>query len=184
MRPALRMLLTAGLLTFAHTLSGCADFDADKAMETVDVFGWTKKKPLPGQREEVFPGGNVPGVTQGVPPELVKGYQPPAEAAPDPAIVAAEKVAEEEKPPPKPKPKQTAKLTRPKPQKPAAAPQPTGGQAAWPSSPPPQQAQGGAWPSGQPQQQQQQQSAQQGGAPWPAPQQPQQQATTPWPGTH
>ena len=39
------------------------------------------KKPLPGERRPVFNSG-VPGVAQGVPPELVKGYQAPAEAPP------------------------------------------------------------------------------------------------------
>ena len=40
----------------------------------------TKKK-LPGERRAVFPEG-TPGVPQGVPQELVKGYQPPAEPEP------------------------------------------------------------------------------------------------------
>ena len=39
------------------------------------------KKPLPGERRAVFPEG-VPGVPQGVPREMVKGYQPPPEAPP------------------------------------------------------------------------------------------------------
>ncbi len=38
------------------------------------------KKPLPGDREPLFPNG-VPGAETGVPPDLVKGYQPPAEQA-------------------------------------------------------------------------------------------------------
>ena len=35
---------------------------------------FNNKKPLPGERKELFPGG-VPGVSKGVPPDLVKGNQ-------------------------------------------------------------------------------------------------------------
>ena len=74
----------------------------------------TKKK-IPGDREPLFPNG-VPGAETGVPPDLVKGYQPPPEApsvadAPPPAAVAAAVGAVEPaakpkaKPKPKPKPK-------------------------------------------------------------------------------
>jgi hypothetical protein len=38
------------------------------------VFGLNKKKKLPGERHEVFPNG-VPGVSQGIPPEYLKGNQ-------------------------------------------------------------------------------------------------------------
>jgi hypothetical protein len=68
-----------------------------------DAFD-TKKK-LQGDREPVFPNG-VPGTETGVPPDLVKGYQPPPDqaantaAAPDAAAQAAAKL----KPKPKPKP--------------------------------------------------------------------------------
>jgi hypothetical protein len=170
MRPRLRLILTASLLTLSLVLAGCADFDIDKFdLDSLDVFGWNKKKPLPGDRKDVFPDG-VPGVSQGVPPELVKGYQaPPDTAATDPALAAAERIAGEEKPPPKPKPKKTAKVTPPKPK----SPQPTtqtqpqqGTQAPWPSQQPQQTSQQaqGAWPS----QPQQQQSAPQQTAPWPS----------------
>ena len=62
----------------------------------------TKKK-IPGDREPLFPNG-VPGAETGVPPDLVKGYQPPPEApsvadAPPPAAVAAAVGAVEPKPP-------------------------------------------------------------------------------------
>src|SRR5690349_2336559 len=54
------------LLPLGGLLTGC------DSMDTFSIFD-TKKK-LPGVREPVFPEG-VPGVTQGIPPELVKGYQ-------------------------------------------------------------------------------------------------------------
>ena len=71
------------------------------ACESFDPEGWfSNKKPLPGDRKLVFPEG-VPGVPQGVPPELVQGYQPPPEPEPAPAAAPVEK--------PKPKPKPKAK---------------------------------------------------------------------------
>src|SRR5262249_15899192 len=70
MKP-MRIMLTVSVLAIGVAFAGCADFDVEK----LDVFGLTKKKPLPGERKDVFPGG-VPGVSQGVPPELTKGYQP------------------------------------------------------------------------------------------------------------
>ena len=59
----------------------------------------------------MFPGG-VPGVPQGVPPELVKGYQPP----PEPAAGGRE-VAEE-----KPKPAEAEAQRRSRPRRRAPAP--------------------------------------------------------------
>jgi outer membrane biosynthesis protein TonB len=111
-------------------LAGCDSFD------TLQLFD-TKKK-LPGTREPVFPNG-VPGVTQGIPPELVKGYQ--EQPTPDPAAAAAAATAEKIEPPtPQPKPK-----PKPKPRT-AAAPQPAA-QPAQPTAPQPaaQPAQG--WPA-------------------------------------
>jgi hypothetical protein len=84
-----RIVLIASLLAFGVTLSGCESFDPSEWFNT--------KKPLLGDRKAVFPEG-VPGVPQGVPPDLVKGYQPPPEPVPEPRVV-------EEKPKPKPKPK-------------------------------------------------------------------------------
>ncbi|MBO0757223.1 MAG: hypothetical protein J2P54_15285 [Bradyrhizobiaceae bacterium] len=149
MRPITRITLAAGMLCLGLAVAGCADFDPDKIGEKLDVFGLTKKKPLPGERKDVFPGG-VPGVSQGVPPELMKGYQAPAEAAPDPAEAAAAKAAQAgDEVKPKPKPKKTAKATQ-KPSQPANQPQPQveTTQGSWPApqQAAPQQAQGG-WPS-------------------------------------
>ncbi|MGI8525725.1 MAG: hypothetical protein ACR2K5_06020 [Pseudolabrys sp.] len=107
MRRTRLVLSVAGLLMLAPILAACSDFDLDK----LDVFGLNEKKKLPGERRPLFPEG-VPGVSQGVPPDLVKGYQPPPEAAAaEPA--ADEKAAEAEKPKPKaarkPKPRVATK---------------------------------------------------------------------------
>jgi hypothetical protein len=167
------------LLPFAGLLAGC------DSLETLQF--WDTKKKLPGAREEVFPGG-VPGVQQGIPPELVKGYQAPQEATTnDPAVVAARESAEkvdpkaEERAKPKPKPK-VAKVSRPKPARPRPAPQ----QAGAPQQPPPvQQAQGptpqrqsAPWPDQQPPQ-----AAAPAAAPWPNAQPQAQPQPSPWPGS-
>jgi hypothetical protein len=89
-----RIVLIASLLASGLVLAGC---------ESMDPSEWfNNKKPLPGERKAVFPEG-VPGVLQGVPPDLVQGYQQPVEPVPEPKVV-------EEKPKPKPKskPKQAA----------------------------------------------------------------------------
>ena len=80
-------------LALGLVLGGCETFEG-----LLD-----SKKPLPGERKTVFPDG-VPGVPQGVPRELVKGYQPPPEPEPTPPPV----VAERPKPKPRPRPKQVA----------------------------------------------------------------------------
>ena len=71
-------------LAAAFGLAGCESLD----LESI----WNSKKPLPGERRAMFPQG-VPGVEQGVPPDLVRGYQQPAETepAPPPEAPAAEK---------------------------------------------------------------------------------------------
>lgn len=113
-RAALLALLIAG----APVLSGCADFDLDK----LDVLGLNKKKPLPGERHALFPQG-VPGVTQGIPPELMKGQLQSQPGAAVPLDNIAERPAEgeqktaaapaEEKPKAKPKPRSKKVAARP-----------------------------------------------------------------------
>ena len=76
MRRMHRIVMLAALVALAPALSGCANFDPDK----LDVFGLNEKKKLPGDRKAVFPEG-VPGVSQGIPPEFIKGNQPPPDAA-------------------------------------------------------------------------------------------------------
>jgi hypothetical protein len=89
-------------LVGALVLGGCSTFDPIDAFQDWDLMG-SSKKPLPGERRAVFPEG-VPGVPQGVPPDMVKGYQPPAEAPP-PVIEAQ---------PPRQKAKKTASAPPPR----------------------------------------------------------------------
>src|SRR5215471_12481747 len=156
MRPFTRVILITSLLSIGFGLGACADFDPEKTVESLDVFGVTKKKPLPGERKDVFPGG-VPGVSQGVPAELTRGYQAPAQTGPDPAATAAAQAVQEQEAAEKPKPKPPTQQVQQQ---------------------QPQQVQQ-AWPTQQPQQQPAQQPQQAQGA-WPQPAQ--QPAAAPWPG--
>jgi hypothetical protein len=76
----MRRTLTFAALALGLTLAGCDSFDPLDKFQDWDIMGGGKT-PLQGERREVFPQG-VPGVPQGVPPDLVKGYQAPAEAPP------------------------------------------------------------------------------------------------------
>jgi hypothetical protein len=149
------LLIVASLLATAPLFGACADFDMDK----LDVFNLNKEEKLKGERKPLFPEG-VPGVSQGIPPDLVKGAKPAETAA----------VPVEAPPPEKPKPK-----AQPKPQvvkRTAPAPKPTRVQVA--PAPQPQQQQVQQQPA--PQAQQQQQTGTQ--SPWPSAPQTQ---TSPWP---
>jgi hypothetical protein len=99
-----RVALSASLLSVSTLLAGCGSFDPSSfdptAVFDMEIFN-TKKK-LPGERKPVFPEG-TPGVPQGVPQELVKGYQDPA--APSQEAQAATPPPEEAKAKPKPAPK-------------------------------------------------------------------------------
>lgn len=150
------VLVVVGLFAAAPTLAGCTDFDADK----LDFFHLNEKKKLPGERKPMFPEG-VPGVTQGIPQDLTKGYKPPPE--PEPA-----KVAQPEPAKPKPKvarrpPSKPAQVTV----QPASAPP---AQSTQQVQQPTQQAQQPAWPDPKPQ-------ATGADSPWPAPAK----QTSPWP---
>lgn len=173
-RPIVVAVTVIGL---ASLVAACADdFDLDK----LDVFHLNEKKKLPGKREELFPGG-VPGVSNGVPPELVEGYKPADEAAASPPGEPKPAVAEKPKAKPKPKVARRAptKVTvQPKKQQPAQQQQQQQAQdPAWQNAPAPQPAAQSPWPASQP--------AQAGtNAPWPsAPQQPSAWPTAPAPGT-
>ena len=76
MRMTPRVVVLTMLVAAVPVLSGCTNFDPDN----LDIFHLNEKKKLPGDRKELFPEG-VPGVTQGIPPEYVKGKQPPPETA-------------------------------------------------------------------------------------------------------
>ena len=155
MRTIHRVVLLTGLAAFIPALTACSSgFDPDK----LDFFGLNEKKKLPGERKEVFPGG-VPGVSQGIPPEYVKGNQPTADSAAPPAAEPDKKTAAvEPEPKPKPKPKRPLKPPTQITVQPAPQQQP----APWPQQ------------NQQPTPQQQQSQA-----PWPA--QGQSNATEPWP---
>ncbi len=114
-------------------------FDPTTLMQ-MDMF--ETKKPVRGDRQPVFPNG-VPGATSGVPPELVKGYQPPPEPATTEAAAApVEPPKPKLKPKRKPKPKvASAPATPPRTEisvglsrQPAAPPQqpPQTAQSPWP----------------------------------------------------
>ena len=86
-------------------LAGCGSFDPSSFDPTAifdsEIFN-TKKK-LPGERKAVFPEG-TPGVPQGVPPELVKGYQDRPRRARKRSRHAAAGSRPRPKPKPEPKP--------------------------------------------------------------------------------
>jgi hypothetical protein len=139
-----RAALTVSALSLGLLLAGCESFDPTNILD-LEIFN-TKKK-LPGERHPVFPEG-TPGVPQGVPQELVKGYQAPPEEPPQAAAAPVEA-----KPKPKPKvvakPKDESKPTaitvRPSQGQSQAQSQ---GQTQWPDPPAPQrQPATGAWPS-------------------------------------
>jgi hypothetical protein len=145
MRRLPRVILMAALVALAPALAGCENFDMDK----LDVFGWNKKKPLPGKREPLFPNG-VPGVTQGIPKQYLPGNQQqqddaaitplPGQPGQAPAAAPPQKQTATLTPAEKPKskPKKTAerktkktvkRKPKPKPKETAARPAPSGGAA-------------------------------------------------------
>jgi hypothetical protein len=134
-----RMVRVASGLSLVLLLSNCSNFDPTDIKD--NVFA-SQKKPLPGERKPQFPDG-PPGVTQGLPQDLVKGYQPPPPSDATPAVQAA---ADKPKPKPKPKPQpkvtgtppanQSSSSTMPAPaSRRSAAPQ----SSPWPDPPPPTQ---------------------------------------------
>src|SRR5947207_9171327 len=136
-RAAFKLVRTAALAAaLALPLAGCESFDL------TNLIPDTKKK-LPGDRKDVFPSG-VPGVAQGVPPELVKGYQAPPETAAEPEQKPEPEKKQAAKPKPKPKPKPTPSVApeyqqqgqAQQGQRPAQQ-QPPPQQSAWPASPQP-----------------------------------------------
>jgi hypothetical protein len=163
-------------LALVLVLGGCTaggQFDPTEVLSN-DVFD-TKKK-LSGEREPLFPSG-VPGAETGVPPDLVKGYQPPPEQAADSGAAAAKPAAAPVKPEPKPKVKPKPKVARAPATPPhdaawdqKAAPPPQAqrpAQASWPAPPSTQPAQTN-WPAPPPAGQAQQ-AAQPAQTNWPAP---------------
>jgi len=147
MRPLARFVLAAAVGAVVPVLSAC------ESLDTFDIFD--SKKKLAGERKPVFPEG-VPGVSSGVPPELMKGYREPEGGAVDPAKSAAEAAAEptaKSKPKPKPGPQRTAGKPAPKPQAQpdADAAVPTRTATPEPAQQPAPQTATAPWPSAQPQ---------------------------------
>ena len=131
-RVASTILITAAL---ALSLGGCGsgpDINFDP-LDWISGDLFNTKKPLPGERKALFPEG-VPGVARGVPPEIVKGNQPPPEAEGTPQEASLQ--ADEPKPkpitlpPPEQPPSQQTHHPQPPPQQPGAA--------QWPEPPSPQ----------------------------------------------
>lgn len=174
----------SSVLVLVLVLAGCTKAGQFDPAEIVGGDMFDTKKKIPGERVPVFPNG-VPGATTGVPPDLVKGYQPPPEQADATATPAPQAKAEKPKPPVKPKPKLAAAPT------PAQQQQPQKQDPVWNQAPaataPAAAAPGpkrisvgpGNQPGGSaPQQAEPSQSSAQ--SPWPAPPQPA--AQSPWPG--
>jgi hypothetical protein len=145
MRPLARLGFAMVLAAAAALVSAC---------DTLENLGsmLDNKTKLSGDRKPVFPEG-VPGVTPGVPPEMVKGYREPVVETPPPPVLGEQTQAAEAKPKPKPKPHaiQTAAKPQPAPvaQAAASAPSPGNATAPWPNQPQqqPQQQPQAAWPS-------------------------------------
>jgi len=147
MRRADRLSLVVVLLPLALSLGGCETSSfwdgvnnmSDKFNDTMNdfnPFGGGKKK-LPGERREVFPGG-VPGVQQGVPPELMR-HQPAEQALaqpqPAPAAAPATDPAAALEAPAKPKKTEKKKAqARAAPAEPKSSDPPEDG--VWPPPPP------------------------------------------------
>lgn len=147
-RHSARLALAVVVVAAGPVLSACDSLDS------LEIFD-TKKK-LSGDRKEVFPEG-VPGVTSGVPPELVKGYREQEGATYDPAKAAAEAAAEPaakpKKPKVEPKPQRTASKPAPKPQAQQPDPSPVPTRVAAPPEPAQQPSPQATspWPVAQPQ---------------------------------
>ena len=134
--PAIAGLMTGLLLSACSGTSG--NFDPTDWI-TGEFF--STKTPLPGDRKPVFPAG-VPGVPEGVPPELVKGNQQAlVEAAAPPEPAPAAKPARPARP--------QATRPAPKPRTASAPPQPApvrAAPAAGPAQPATSNQPAVAWP--------------------------------------
>ena len=108
--PRISLLFRLGsALAFVLVIAGCTKGGQFDPTEIFNSDAFDSKKKLKGDREAVFPNG-VPGTTIGVPPDLVKGYQPPPDQADTgiPPAPAPQAAAEKPKPKAKPKPKLAA----------------------------------------------------------------------------
>ena len=76
------------VVALALVMAGCTKGGQFNPTELFNTDMFDTKKKLKGERVPIFPEG-VPGSASGVPPDLVKGYQPPPEAANADAAVPA-----------------------------------------------------------------------------------------------
>jgi hypothetical protein len=162
-------------LALMLVIMGCTPGGQFDPTEVISGDLFTSKKKIAGDREPLFPQG-VPGAETGVPPDLVKGYQPPPEQAADNGAAAAKPVAAAEKPKPKLKPKPKVARAPATPPHDAAWDQKAGSSApsmqqpaqpGWPNAPPPAPA-ATNWPAPPPAGQAQQ-AVQPAQPPWPNP---------------
>jgi hypothetical protein len=145
MRRTKRIVFLITLALAMPVLAGCSNFDPD----SLDIFGLNEKKKLPGERRNVFPEG-VPGVSQGIPPEYLKGNQPPENAQvipaePEKPVVRKTAAVAPVKRKPKPRtttsapvqPVQQEQQSAPWPAGSTQAPAQSSGAAPWPNAAPP-----------------------------------------------
>lgn len=115
-----RLLAAAFALGMTGLLGGCSSLSAP-SWDPTDLLDFldTKKK-TPGERKPVFPEG-VPGITQGVPKDLVRGS--PEARATDEAQAAAAAAAQpvETQPAPPPAKRSKSAARRPPAQQPASS---------------------------------------------------------------
>jgi hypothetical protein len=159
------LLMRSGpALALVVVLAACTPGGQFDPTEVVSGDIFNNKKRISGEREPVFPQG-VPGAETGVPPDLVRGYQPPPEA---PALndngpqATAKAAAAAEKPKPKkPRPKVAKAPAQQQPHDPAwdqpgaaqpgsagRAPAQSSAQSPWPSPQPAAQTNWPAAPAG------------------------------------
>jgi hypothetical protein len=118
-QPEPALLRFGSALVVVLVIAGCTPGGQFDPTTLFDSDTFTSKTKVKGQRELVFPNG-VPGIETGVPPELVKGYQPPPdqaandEATPGSAAQAATEPKPTPKAEPKPKPKLASVPAKPK----------------------------------------------------------------------
>jgi hypothetical protein len=115
-----RLFAIAGVVSIGLLTTGCETSDIMDKMHDFNPFG-TAKTPLPGERRAVFPEG-VPGVQQGVPPEMMRGAPRQAALEPEPLDAPPQQAAPKRAEKPKPKPPKP-RVAQPRPPRPAPPPE-------------------------------------------------------------